>query len=87
MSEPIKVGDLVVVVCLTDCGCRARIGSIGTVASFQDGEADCVDCHKTLGPYLSAKWTNGWWFGVHRLKRIPPLDEMERDQIVEELTA
>lgn len=79
MSD-IKVGDLVVVVRRADCGCGTWMGYVGTVALFQGGTAKCVECRKVLGPYMSAKLTNGWWFAVHRLKRIPPLEELEGEK-------
>jgi hypothetical protein len=91
MSEPIKVGDLVVVVRANPCGCEDRIGLTFLVNDvFKTGrQAHCLTCGdvwdggmRTLANYGGENTVN-----VKRLKLIPPLDEMERDQIVRELTA
>jgi hypothetical protein len=85
----IKTGDLVVVVkpslC---CGNTKHLGTVVRVADVQhiDGRPCryCGDDRSGLGAWDDDRV--GWW-DLPRLKRIPPLDELERDKIVEELTA
>lgn len=99
MSEPIKAGDLVIVV--RDC-CGNSLGRIATVE--QTNPADdwaalwqCGVCRATLKsamslvrlPEISAapeKPSRGWW-PTAWVKRIPPLSELEGENRKEELTA
>ena len=89
MSEPIKVGDLVVVV-RTCCAARyAESGGIVTrVREIVQSEYYCWDCAEkgTLRALLdiSGKYNAAPLFW---LKRIPPLDELEGEKRDEEITA
>jgi hypothetical protein len=90
MSEPIKVGDLVVVVKPTPCcGNHGHIGTIFQVARLVHLEGRCNWCGQVPPAEPGADWgkNDASGFSLITLKRIPPLDELERDQIVEELTA
>jgi hypothetical protein len=94
----IKVGDLVMVV--RDC-CGHDIGKIATLESAHPADEwasqwECGRCGARLQhslaigrlPSLSStprEKRRGWW-PLRWLKRIPPLDELERDQIVKELS-
>ena len=85
-DRPIQVGDLVVIVkprrC---CGNGDTIGTIFTVRSF------AKKCKCACGASYEGKFAvmeNGWWrCETFRLKRIPPLDELESEKRDEEITA
>jgi hypothetical protein len=86
----IKVGDLVMVVrgmpcCGRDTRALGMTYVVGKIYEYQNHY--CSYCKAPLGTGLAAV-ASGSNVGVanHRLKRIPPLDELERDQIVKELT-
>ena len=87
MSEPIKVGDLVVVVKPTPC-CRdtSAIGEHHTIIALVGGLGRCNFCghYETM---LDAKVSVNTYFDLHRLKRIPPLSELEGEKRDEEITA
>jgi hypothetical protein len=83
----IKVGDLAQTIFPAKCGCLTNIGHIFTVVEIREHNAYCPQCLKDLSKYVLAKSDHGIWFGVHRLKRIPPLDELEREQERKEITA
>jgi hypothetical protein len=79
MSEPIKVGDLVGVV---QGGCTdTYIGYIFTVLDLSPVAHRCARCNVIHGTGLWARhepWEdNGVWIATSRLKRIPPLSELE----------
>jgi hypothetical protein len=85
----IKVGDLVVVVrgCAY-CGDES-LGEIFTVARVQEAYGAMTCCG--IGAYdrdiTASAGHPDEGVPIGMLKRIPPLDELERDQIVKELTA
>ena len=89
MSEPIKVGDLVVVV--YSC-CNHKLGSVGQVESFYQGgfgeKLLCDKCCRNVTPRdsMTAQVGEHYW-PLSWLKRIPPLSELEGEQREEELTA
>jgi hypothetical protein len=85
MSEPIKVGDLVVVA-KTACCSDKDLGYIFTVSRIETHKTECRFCHREWGLLAMAMTSNFCGFSLQELKRIPPLDELERDQIVKELT-
>lgn len=87
MSEPIKVGDLVMVVCGSAC-CDSRHtnGWIFVVDNFYTGDfGACRNCGKrgrgTLARRAGDK--DGW--DLPRLKRIPPLPELEGQRTQEDI--
>jgi hypothetical protein len=86
MSEPIKVGDLVMV--LDHCCEQDTLGHITTVSSLFQSNGRCITCN-TAHYNTPAALLDGTphSFRVSWLKRIPPLAEMERDEIVREMTA
>jgi hypothetical protein len=91
LVSAIKVGDLVVVVKPTACcGAADHVGEIFRVAEILTLEGICRHCFRLPPPELGADYdtvhTNGG-YSLSNLKRIPPLDELERDQIVKELSA
>ena len=85
MSEPIKVGDLVVVI---RAGCMdANVGFVFTVTRIQEYDgAVCASCKKHHGTGRKVyhddqpAQTKGRWFSESRLKRIPPLSELEGEK-------
>jgi hypothetical protein len=81
----IKVGDLVVVVKAVCCNDK-DIGYIFTVDRIATHETHCRFCYRDFGLFTMAMTNNSYGFGLQELKRIPPLDELERDQIVKELS-
>ena len=89
---PIAVGDLVIVVKAGDCGCVGKsTGLIRTVVAFKNAAGKCTSCgHVSFGfkAELSgpAPWAE-WHVAPHRLKRIPPLSELEGEKRDEEITA
>lgn len=85
MSEPIKVGDLVMVL-RTHCRSREE-GAVMTVTNLAFPKTGtCWGCGKELIA-CAAELDGAGWNPLQWLRRIPPLDELERDQIVKELTA
>ena len=86
MTRPIQVGDLVWV--LHGCCSDNKIGHILTVIEIYLGSAHCYDCDKDFtGPIgiLGKRGYARWGRPLSWLKRIPPLDELEHDEIVDEV--
>jgi hypothetical protein len=89
----IKAGDLAVIVrgnyC---CNSSTNIGRVVRIAEI--GISPAKWCCRCLAEHDTTNYARleGWrgdgngWIGIFRLKRIPPLDELERDQIVKELS-
>ena len=72
MSEPIKVGDLVMVVRPKSCGCADnQIGTVHVVSGFY-ASCHCPSCK--IHHYQNSAMLDGKWFAipVSRLKRIDP---------------
>ena len=89
MSEPIKVGDLVVV---TGVHCKPSLiyGRFLTVNCLFHSNWLCVDCLKASLPEPCANFAeiSGYYAcPVCFLKRIPPLSELEGEKRDEEITA
>jgi hypothetical protein len=94
----IRVGDLVIIT--RDC-CGSFIGRVAVVEDTHPADAwasawMCRACGSSLPsampiarlPALSSAPEDkrrGWW-PLPWIKRIPPLDELERDQFVKELS-
>lgn len=92
MSEPIKVGDLVMVVKPPPCGCTRTVGWIFTVQSFGRWTGYCNSCKSGYPISVMAEsgipWVlNTYAFSLDRLKRIPPLSELDDVKQDEEITA
>lgn len=92
MDKPISVGDLVQVVRPPTCPeapVDSGLGHTFVVEGIRDHTAGmcayCNDLH-THGPALFAADGNGLW-PLRRLKRIPPLGELEGEKRDEEITA
>lgn len=91
MSEQIKAGDLVVIVKTTPCGCcpPTSVGRIFRVIRVKgSGLSRCTSCGfgwKRDGAYAFAEEGNG--ADVWRLKRIPPLRELDDVKREEEIHA
>jgi hypothetical protein len=86
----IKVGDLVMVVRPTPC-CNVSTGAEGlifTVANFDDYFKQCKFCSAPFQvSETSAEGASVGAIRVSRLKRIPPLSELDDVKNTEELTA
>ena len=87
----IEVGDLVVVVhhcCAGGDGVHA-LGRIFRVVTLEDYPLGAWECHscKQTGRDMRAVGANGFFAPLSWLKRIPPLGEIEREEILKELTA
>lgn len=87
MSD-IKVGDLVIVVKSPCSHGDKDVGRIFTVSLLQHDHMHCRYCGWESPPQWCVEdpLVRGSGFLVSWLKRIPPLEELERTQIVEELT-
>ena len=86
MSEPIKVGDLVMVVKKNVCGCDWSVGMVFKVIAIDRTQAKnwCCKCGALYGPFDQA--VNGvWGAALYRLKRIPPLSELESEKREEDI--
>lgn len=87
MSEPIKVGDLVYVaypsLC---CGNSDAVGRHFTVGKITHQSGFCIFCNAPIDG-AQAKLPNDSWIRCVRLKRIPPLSELESKEIKEEIPA
>lgn len=82
MSEPIKVGDLVQVIRGTGCSCDKAHSSLGLIFRVERmglSSGQCHWCHAYVGceNAKAAKPADYGSFSLHRLKRIPPLSELE----------
>lgn len=77
-DKPIQVGDLVQVVRPTlCCGQTKAIGMIYQVVSFNSMKSYKCDSCGGITNLLVADRGFGWGANVCRLKRIPPLSELE----------
>ena len=90
MSEPIKVGDLVVQV--HDCcpsSNTSKMGVPGVVAQITSGATKCDYCRGLYaGPHVALAGEPGHWkTPMAWFKRIPPLSELEDVIEGEELAA
>ena len=80
MDRPIQVGDLVVVVKAKRCGCPGVIGRVFKVeiVSLHDLPGRCTECSKfTYPPRTPTAQSGIGYIEFNRLKRIPPLSELE----------
>lgn len=88
MSEPIKAGDLVIVVKPKPCCGKGMPGAIFRVTTVSGGPAHCMLCgHYYIDSLDAQDETDGAWVEVNRLKRIPPLEELDDVKKNEEITA
>jgi hypothetical protein len=87
MSEPIKTGDLVQIVRPTRCGCGKSIGLIFQVSAVESHSSYCDTCKAQLGTEIVALGLHHYGMPLWRLKRIPPLSELEGEKRDEEITA
>ncbi len=92
MDKPIGVGDLVMVVRPTPCcGCTDSIGDIFRVKWMGHLEGECCNCGDdsvaSEGPGADSDANNDEGYLLSRLKRIPPLSELETVRTEDEVTA
>lgn len=79
MSEPIKVGDLVQVVKVNHCcGSDVNLGHIFVADHIQGGPNRCASCGRRFANSVDV-WSTGsdWSAEITRLKRIPPMSQLE----------
>lgn len=80
-EQPIAVGDLVQVVKPKPCcGSTASMGQIFRVANIRGGDwvlGPCWHCRADLCVPHAQDPADGLWAEISRLKRIPPLSELE----------
>ena len=91
MSERIAVGDLVVVVRGLSCGCLNRVGEVFRVSEIRKSSPTgmCTSCNAIFdaqGITVACGHPEGT-VNIKRLKRIPPLEELERETRKEEIEA
>ena len=80
MTKQIEVGDLVYVIRDTPCPCKEPSNSMGTifrVVAIAFIPTYCTGCFATIPTSTCACRDDGYWFDLFRLKRIPPLAEMD----------
>ena len=93
MDKPISVGDLVQVVRKKPCGCIDTLGEIFVVETIVPAwaPAHCGTCMETTSSKGTpiAKWpgSQNFYSELSRLRRIPPLSELEGEQREEEIHA
>lgn len=90
MNEPIKVGDLVYIDRLMPCG-HGVIGFTFTVTKIRPviaGGSKCTVCGTVRRGFMVAERDDGTGrvCEISRLKRIPPLSELEGEKRDEKLT-
>ena len=90
-DRPIQVGDLVVAIKPRGCGCPSSKTPIFVVTEITNADVRCADCNKLMSK-PSAKsgeisHQTGKWIGceMRRLKRIPPLSELEGERTDEDI--
>lgn len=95
MDKPISVGDLVVVVRYAKkfCGCGGKSNTIGRIFRVHDIRMSenrrCVDCNARKPDAIVAypeNDPNNLIYTLDRLKRIPPLGELESEKNDSKLT-
>ena len=91
MTRPIQAGDLVQVVrpMINGCGCKScRVTPIHffTVSAITITHSFCPECKRRFPEEVCA-WVDGKHrvYALYRLKRIPPLDELEGEKTQESL--
>jgi len=95
MSEPISVGDLVYVARPRKCGCTHNLGLVFRVAKLLqvlEGEmGKCRGCGERYrakgGSWMARGNEMNYAIGLFRLRRIPPLSELEGEKRDEEIVA
>lgn len=88
MDNPIQAGDLVVIVKPKTCGCQEPLGHIHYVKAIMmsaSGGVRCIYCGN-LEPQTVVADFGGIASEIYRLKRIPPLSELEGEKRDEKLT-
>ena len=87
MSEPIKPGDMVQIVRPTYCcGSDEKLGLVFRVERMEADVLRC-NCGHVHPREVHVELPNGWWIELSRLKRIPPLFELDDVRQDEEITA
>ena len=88
MSEPIKVGDVVMIVRWPHaCQGGKYLGRVYTVHFLFD-HSTCSRCNHTFWQTVGALDVEGPGVGavpLAWLKKIPPLDEIQRDRLTDEV--
>jgi hypothetical protein len=85
LSEQIKVGDLACVVRAAPCcGSSVAIGTIFRVSEVANEDGACGTCG-AASVDVQAYETDQYAYLVTRLKRIPPLEELEGEKRDENL--
>lgn len=83
----IKAGDLVVVSRPRRCGCVGRLGKVFAVSHVHTcvGNMKCASCGALYPAIAYAQDEIGKTYDIERLKRIPPISELEgaRDALSE----
>lgn len=88
MSEPLKIGDWVVVAYDACCANpREALGKVFQIDRFIDfSNNPCASCGEIV-PFVNAVPASGTFgYTSNRLKRLPPLAELEGEKRDEKLT-
>lgn len=85
MSKPIAVGDLVQIVKPSPCcNSSTAVGHTFVVNRIDSSPSMCKHCGENIFGASAVK-PNGYWTLLSRLKRIPPLSELEGQRTEENL--
>lgn len=88
MDKPIQVGDLVVIVTPSHCGRTDSIGDMFRVTKIRPRRGGvCEGCNQRFGPgqLIAESDRDSLITELWRLKRIPPLEELEGQRAEETL--
>lgn len=88
MTDRIAVGDLVQVVWpVPKCGCTHEMGIVFRVRTIRAvSSMRCMRCNNIyVGEARGATGYGSYEFDLRRLKRIPPLEELEGERTEENL--
>ena len=92
MDKPISVGDLVVAV--RDGGCGGHLGEFYTVLEIGNSSVADFSCQRCGGihlfpgtPALVDRGAGAGYLPLSWLKRIPPLEELDKLKREQEITA
>jgi hypothetical protein len=82
VDKPIQIGDLVLVLYPNHCGCGKAVGNIFRVAHIDTRPIRnrCGACNAIYGPEDQAGDGGNIRAQLWRLKRIPPLEELQGEK-------
>jgi len=84
----IDVGDLVMVAKVCECGFvpRPHIFVVKEIRKPSPAGWKCWNCDAELKDELGANDGKPWLYPLSWLKRIPPVDEIDHEELIKEIT-